>query len=471
MKISRRGLLAGGAAGAMLASADATAVFAAAVAGAPPKKSELLLRRAIVVTMDPQLGVLYDCDIHVRGGAIVAIGPRIEAPAATVIDASKMIAMPGLIDTHNHLWNSMEKSVIRESIGGKGYFPTTLALGKQYAPIDTYHSVLLGAADLLNSGVTTVHSWSHNLISPEYANADMRALRDANIRARFSYGSWQGGPAPDVPIDLRAIERLAGDWPAHANGGLLTLGVASRSPGFASKGPIAIDTLKIEWASARKLGLPITVHSQIPSMMENLEKLGMLGPDVQLVHPCNWTAADIEAVARTKATACSAPTTDTRMYWGPVPLQELTKRNILISMSIDTAGVTGSMDMFTEIHGLYASQNAAYKTEDGMTPLQLLQIATINGAKALGIGDATGSLTVGKRADIILLRTDDLNMAPVVDPVESIVRSAQPSNVDTVLVDGAVVKRNGVLMHLDAKAIVANAATAFKAVRTRAGVS
>ena len=471
MKISRRGLLASGAAGAVLAATDGRAAFAAGVNPALLQKQDLLLRRAIVVSMDSQVGIQHDCDIHVRNGAIVAIGPNLHAPGATVIDASKMIAMPGLIDAHNHLWNTMERSIIRESVPGKGYFPTTLALGKQYVPSDTYHSALLGAAELLSSGVTTVHSWSHNLITPEYANADMRALRDAGIRARFSYGSYQGGPPPDVPIDMRHIEQLAADWPAHSNNGLITLGVASRSVAFSTRGPMTIDTLRIEWGAARKLGLPITIHAQIPGMMENLDKLGLLASDVQLVHPCNWTMADIEAVARTKATACSAPTTDTRMYFGPVPLQDLTKRDIVLAMSIDTTGVTGSMDLFTEIHGLYASQNSTYKAEDGVTPMQLLQIATINGARALGIADRTGSLTVGKRADIILLRTDDLNMAPVSDPLEALVRSAQPHNVDTVLVDGAIVKRKGVLTHLDAKTIVANAVTSFNAVKARAGIS
>jgi cytosine/adenosine deaminase-related metal-dependent hydrolase len=129
------------------------------------------------------------------------------------------------------------------------------------------------------------------------------------------------------------------------------------------------------------------------------------------------------------------------------------------------------MDMFTEIRAMYANQNASYKAEDGITPMQLLQIATINGAKALGIADKTGSLSVGKRADIILLHTDDLNMAPVSDPLEALVRSARPHNVDTVIVDGAIVRRKGVFTHLDEKQIVTNAVTAFNGVKARAGVS
>jgi 5-methylthioadenosine/S-adenosylhomocysteine deaminase len=471
MTVSRRGLLATGAAGAVAALAGGPAAIAAAVTE-PLKKQELLIKRATVVSMDPQVGIQTACDIHVRDGAIVAIGPNLQAPNATVIDGSNAIAMPGLIDAHNHLWNAMERSIIRETIPGKGYFPVTLALGKKYLPVDTYHSVLLGAAELLSCGVTTVNSWSHNLISSEYANADLRALRDAGIRARFSYGSWQGGPAPDVPIDLAAIAKLAGNWDAHSNGGLIHLGVASRSPAVApNKGPITIETLKVEWDAARKLNLPLTVHSQIPGMMAMLDGAGMLASDVQLVHPCNWTPADVDAVAKTKATACSAPTTDTRMYFGPIPLRDITKRDIVLAMSIDTTGVTGSMDMFTEIRAMYANQNTTYKAEDGITPLQLLQIATINGAKALGIAEETGSLTVGKRADIILLRTNDLNMAPVSDPLEAIVRSARPHNVDTVIVDGAIVRQKNVFRHLDEKLIVANAVASFDAVKARAGVS
>ena len=208
MNISRRGLLASGAAGAIVAATDGAGALAADAVTTPLKKQELLLKGATVVSMDPQVGIQTSCDIHVRNGAIVAIGPHLQAPAATVIDASKMIAMPGLIDAHNHLWNTMERSIIRETIAGKGYFPITLALGKQYMPTDTYHSAMLGAAELLSCGVTTVNSWSHNLITPEYANAD--------IRARSSASRAIGRRIPTAGSSRSASLRAVRDLPRRA---------------------------------------------------------------------------------------------------------------------------------------------------------------------------------------------------------------------------------------------------------------
>ena len=158
------------------------------------------MRNAHVVTMDAALGDFARGDIHVRNGAIVAVGPDLAAPGAQAIDGRAMIALPGLIDTHNHLWNSTCRNIVREG-PKQGYFPTVLALGRQYTPEDTYRGVRLGCAELIYSGVTTVHDWAHNIRNPAHADADLRALADTGIRARFSYGTYQGGPPPDQTMD------------------------------------------------------------------------------------------------------------------------------------------------------------------------------------------------------------------------------------------------------------------------------
>jgi 5-methylthioadenosine/S-adenosylhomocysteine deaminase len=140
------------------------------------------------------LGDLPHGDIHVRNGEIVAVGASVNAPAAQVIDGRGMIALPGLIDTHNHLWNSTCRNIVREG-PEKGYFPTVLALGKQYTPEDTFRGVRLGCAQALYSGITTIHDWAHNIRSPAHADADVRALIDTGIRARFSLRHFPGWSA------------------------------------------------------------------------------------------------------------------------------------------------------------------------------------------------------------------------------------------------------------------------------------
>jgi Amidohydrolase family len=172
-----------------------------------PGRGEFVIRSADVLTMDPALGDV-DGDVHVSNGEIVAVGRDLGAASAEVIDARKMIALPGLIDTHNHIWNSTCRNVVMEG-PERGYFRTVATLGKQYTPEDTYRGVRLGCAEMIYSGVTTVNDWSHNIRSPEHARADIRALKDTGIRARFSYGTYQGGPPQDQTMDLADLERSA----------------------------------------------------------------------------------------------------------------------------------------------------------------------------------------------------------------------------------------------------------------------
>jgi cytosine/adenosine deaminase-related metal-dependent hydrolase len=151
-------------------------------------------------------------------------------------------------------------------------------------------------------------------------------------------------------------------------------------------------------------------------------------------------------------------------------LVDLLKHGILVSLSIDTAAISGNNDMFANMHTLIDTQFVIYKDPMSISARQVLELATINGARDLGIADRVGSLTPGKRADLILVRTTDLNMAPLGDPLQAIVRSAQPHNVDTVVVDGRILKRGGQMTALDVEKIVREASESFATLRARASV-
>ena len=144
------------------------------------------MRNAYVVTMDNKLGDIPNGDVHVRNGALVAVGPKLNAPGAEEIDGRNRIALPGFIDTHFHLWGSFARGIVAD--GDFDYFPVMSRLGPVMTPEDAYDSAKLGITEAINSGLTTIHDWSHNIISGAYADADLRALRDCGIRARFSYG-------------------------------------------------------------------------------------------------------------------------------------------------------------------------------------------------------------------------------------------------------------------------------------------
>jgi cytosine/adenosine deaminase-related metal-dependent hydrolase len=316
--------------------------------------------------------------------------------------------------------------------------------------------VRLGVTELLFSGVTTVHDWAHNLRSPAYADADLAALRDSGVRGRFSYGYWQGGPPPEQTIDLDDVARLAGNWASLSNGGLLSFGVALRTM---PSGLLASITRECE--AARRLHLPLTIHSGGSNgdsgTVGLLKSANLLGPDMQLINPTKWDQQTYDWVAASGAHVCISPFSEMRTSFRFNPLLELLKNNLPVSLSMDTAAITGNEDMFALMHVLIDSQFVRADKAGAVTPKQILELATMGGARDLGLADTIGSLTPGKRADIILVRGDDLNMTPLGDPYTAMVRSAQPYNVDTVMVDGRFLKRGGRLVGFDAAAVTAEA--------------
>jgi 5-methylthioadenosine/S-adenosylhomocysteine deaminase len=433
-----------------------------------PARGEFVVRDAYVLTMDPALGDLPRGDIHVRDGAIVAVGAGVVAPGAEVIDGQGMIALPGLVETHWHLWNTLARSMAGDR-PENGYFPLVLRLGRQFTPEDAYRAVRLALADALYSGITTVHNWAHNLRGPAYADAELRAHVEVGLRARFSYGAPQGHP-PDEPIDLADLERVQQEWFAAGRAPLLTLGLAARGP---ATNPPAV--YRREWETARRLGVPISVHVATSRQraeqreIETLGREGLLGPDVQLIHAIYATPADRELMARTGTSLSISPWTELLIGFGFPQINEMLADGVRVSLSVDTTALSGTADMFSIMRVTVNLAHGQAETEFGIGTRRVLELATIDGARDLGLADRIGSLTPGKRADLILVRTTDVNIAPFTDPVHMLVLAAQPANVDTVVVDGRILKRGGELVALDVEQVVREAAESLAAVRARAG--
>ena len=213
-----------------------------------------------------------------------------------------------------------------------GYFRTTAALGQKYEAGDMYQGTRLAAAEAINSGITFVHSWCHNIRSPEYAEADLRALRDRGVRARFSYGWMQGHPNTQ-PIDLDDLERLNTNWGSYSNDGLIALGMAWRGQGGnnpATAVPPEIYTKEIE--AARHLGLPITVHASgsraAAGQVERIGQANLLGKDMQIIHGIVLTPQEIEAIKAAGASIILSPTTELRIGFGfPQTAQSARRRH------------------------------------------------------------------------------------------------------------------------------------------------
>ena len=471
-KITRRTMLKTAAALATIGFAPATLraqVSGSRVASKLPARGEFVIRGATVLTMDATIGDFTGGDVHVRDGAIVAVAPAIAAPNANVIDARGMICLPGFIDTHVHLWTSALRAVIRMDDPKSGYFPVTNRLGPHYTPDDSYRNVRVGLAEALSAGATTVHNWAHNVRSPAHADAELRGMRDIGLRGRFSYGPAQNMPN-DQPMDLEGLARIKREW--MPNDGLLTLGINSRNVGSDPnplRGNVPLEIVRKEWGAARALGLPITLHTSGPSPITYLNDAGLLGPDVQLVHPLLTTAEERRILKERGVSYSTSPVGEARRpaSAGLIQFAELLEAGVKVSLSTDNAS-SYSFDYFAGMRMLYALHQHRVGSRVPLTAQRLVQLATLDGAVDLGIADRTGSLTPGKRADIILVRTGDINVAPAGTPYEALVGFAQPRNVDTAIVDGRILLRAGRFTALDHAEVLKEAAESVTALRARA---
>src|SRR5215475_7609517 len=453
----------------------ATAVFGSPLlAQAPsgdaklPARDEFVIRNAYLMTMDADLGDIARGAIHVKDGAIVAVGAEVAAPGARAVDGSGMIVMPGLIDTHWHMWNTLFRSFAGDK-PEEGYFPTVARFGQQMTADDVVQSTRLSAAEAINSGITFVHSWCHNVRSQAHAEADVRALGETGIRARHSCG-WPQGLPDSEPADQRPLENLAKDWKAWSPDGLLTLGMAWR--GQFRAGPIKPQVYQPEFDNARKLGLPITVHvassNKLVNQIEPLYKANLLGKDVQLIHTIAASPAELDMMKESGCAVSVSPGSELRIGFGYPQTSEMLARGIPLGISVDTEALVGSSNLFAVLKLARMVENAKAASEFKMSARRALELGTIEGARSMGLGDKIGSLKAGKRADLIMINTDALNMALMTDPAHLVLECTEPENVDTVVIDGRVLKQGGRLVAIDAHKVVAEARVALAGVRERA---
>jgi len=431
-----------------------------------PARGEFTIANAYVMTMDGALGDIADGAVHVKDGAIVAVGKDVSG-GGEKIDGTGMIVMPGLVETHWHMWNTLYRSFAGDK-PEEGYFPTVARFGQQMTPDDIFQSTRLSAAEAINSGTTFVHSWCHNVRSKAHAEADIRALAELGIRARHSCG-WPQGMPDTQSADQGPVESFAKDWKSWSNEGLIGLGVAWR--GQFRAGPIKPEVYQPEFDNARTLGLPITVHvasaRKAANQIEPLYKAKLMGKDVQLIHTLSASPAELDMIKESGSSVSVSPGSELRIGYGYPQISELLAKGIPLGISIDTSALTGSSNLFAVLKLARDSENARAESETKMSARKALELGTIGGAQSMGIDDKVGSLKPGKRADLIAINTNALNMAVVTDPAHLVLEATGPENVDTVVVDGRILKRAGKLAAVDTPKVIAEARAALAGVRER----
>jgi cytosine/adenosine deaminase-related metal-dependent hydrolase len=409
--------------------------------------------------MDPEVGDLPSGDVLIDGDTIATVAPKVDADAE-VLDVSGQIVIPGFIDSHRHTW----EAAIRGSAPNAtldDYFVEILdTFAPLYRPEDVYASNLAGALECVNAGITTLVDWSHINNTPEHPDAAIRGLTEAGIRAQYAYGSantslndyWNGSTIAIPGDDVRRVR----DTYFSSDEGLLTMALATRGTGFCVD-----DVVKSEWALARELGIPITIHVAMGrlagrfGMIDALNKLNLLGPDTTYIHCCYFSDDEWRLVADSGGTISIAPQIEAQMGHGWPPIMKALEHGLRPSLSIDVV-TTAPGDMFTQMRAAFGCERARVNEvawqantevpDTMLTARQMLEMATINGAHVAGLEQRTGSLTPGKKADVVVIDAGALNVAPVIDPVAAVTLSADVSNVDTVIIDGKLCKRDGKLL-------------------------
>jgi cytosine/adenosine deaminase-related metal-dependent hydrolase len=436
----------------------------------------LLIRGGYVITMD-SVGDLPGGDVHLRDGVIQQIGTNLDLPGAEVIDASGKIVAPGLVDTHWHMWNTLLRGMSdgRPTPDGpdrSGYFATCVAIGRLFLPGDTYAGTRLAAAEAIDAGITTVHDWAHNIRGLDWAEAGLRALGESGLRARFSYG-YETGHANDQLMALEDLASIRATWPSYHADDRIHLGVAWRGTGGSNPAMrVAPALYRAEIAAARTLGLPVSVHACGPAAAAGQVLAyaddGLLGPDLQLVHMNNASATEIALAAEAGTPVSVSPWTELQIGYGQPVTGELLAAGLPVGLSVDTTMLSGNADLFAVMKVTQACANGQARHEFALTARDVLRLATIDGARTLGLDAVTGSLAVGKRADVIVVSVDAPNLGVLTDPARLLVTAASPRDVDVVVVDGRILKRDGVVTAVDIADVTGVARESLADVLTRA---
>ena len=439
-----------------------------------------LIRNATIISVDPEIGDLHRGDILIEDSRIAGIAPSIEAGDAEVIDATNQIAIPGFIDTHRHTWESLLRATGPDWSLAQYFTGVRVVMGGLYTPEDNYVANLLGALDALDGGITTLYDWSHNNNSPDHADASVRGLKDSGIRGVFGYGNANAEwfPPNTIATDYADIRRVR---KAHfpSDDGLVTMAVAARGPQFTT-----LDITENDFKTARDLGIRITVHVGdglwgLNKPLIQLNSRDLLRDDTTYVH-CNTIGDDeFKLIADSGGTGSIAPEVEMQMGHGLPPALRFLAVGVRPSISIDVVTTVPS-DMFNAMRALLAGtrlmvHRRALEERTAVDPLPLssrdvLEFATLQGARACGLDHKTGSLTPGKEADIVLISTDSMNLIPMNNPVGAVVEFANAGNVDSIFVAGKARKRNGKLLDIDFPAFRQRVDRQRDALFARAGV-
>src|SRR5579871_4738339 len=421
-----------------------------------PSGRPVVFRNATVLTIDPSLGMIERGDVLVVDRRIAEVGRQLTAPDSAVeIDASGGILMPGMVDTHRHMWQTALRGFGADWTLTNYFQFYYLNWGKYFRAEDIYAGNLLSALEAVDSGVTTTVDWSHGLQTVEYADAAVDALEAVPGRFVLAYGNLLGAPwewtrAPEFADFIK--RRIDG------RGDMLRMQIAFDVPGDPSFPE------KAAFEVARDFDLPVTTHAGVWGATNDngirlMHEHGFMTPKNIYVHAATLSEDSYQRIAASGGYASVSAESEDSAGQGYSPTWTLRKHGIPVSLSMDTS-VWWSADLFSAMRATLNADRAREHMEahnrsetvmlSHLRAEQVVNWATIGGAKALGMDSLVGSITPGKKADLVLIKNDQSPaMFPILHPYGHVVFQAGRGDVHTVMVDGNVVKYDHRLLGID----------------------
>ena len=421
----------------------------------------ILIRGGYVLTMDPELKDLAAGDVLLDGDRIAAIAPHLDAGDARVIDARGHVVMPGFVDTHRHTWQTQMRAICADWTLTDYFLGMRLAISPAYSADDVYVGNFVGALEALNAGVTTLLDFSHCNNTPDHADAAIKGLKDAGIRALHCYGFFASSPENRAFLthDARRadFDRVMRTY--SSGDGLVRIGAA-----LTEVGGIPWSHTVAEIESARRVAARMVAHtgcvwgSVMTGGVQEMHAHGLLGADQVHVHCNTLDDADWRVLAEAGARVSISPETELNMGMGRLAFGKCREFGIKPTLSCDIVSLN-SGDLFTQMRLALAYQRFVDNdvvNQSGAMPRTLTCTArdavawgTINGAEACGLDSEIGSLRPGKQADVILVGGHAFGLHPRHDAAGSVVFQATPHDVRDVFVAGKIVKRDGSLVGVD----------------------
>jgi len=416
------------------------------------QKDRTVFKSGTIVTMDPKIPNLSTGDVLVDGGRIAAVGVNLQVDGAEVIDATGNIVMPGLVDAHHHMWLGAMRRMMPDVDDLFAYIDVVAeTLGAHYRPLDMYLGTKLTAVASLDAGITTIIDACHSSRSPGHTDAALDALDDAGIRALHMVGAAMDKKASTahLPADLK---RLADNW--NHGDGLVRVGLF---------GQLNRDW----WKVARGLDMRILTEfiGDLAKLGPEFAEPGVLGPHNIFNHCTRVPQETWKLFADAGVNVTVNPRSDALFGFDDESFayQQAIDHGLTPALGIDLDTAFGS-DLFGEMHALFGQQRSAmryrrFRGEKNVpTPISVeavLKAATVNGARAAGLESEIATLTLGKQADIIMVRTNGVAVFPVTNAIGTIVQAVERSDVDTVMVAGEIRKRAGKLVGVDVAKLTA----------------